>query len=283
MNIYSYNDYRLYLKEAFSSLRRRNGNLSMREIHRRIGCTSPSYFKEVVVDAKKNMSFTMARKVAAFLKLDAHETEYFLALVGYNQAKTELERNHFYDQLIRYHGRSSADNRFLNVQEHAYLSSWEISAIREILQFHRNFGNRNADERRELADRFLPKLTDDQIVKAVETLKSLGFIRKDGRGNYRKTGQNLRSVKKTPAAYLTLCQNMKHALEIINTASPESRLFKNLIISVSAQAYEIIENRIQEFSKEILDIVSNDSLPEERLYSLGIQLFPLTKLPEIRK
>lgn len=277
MNVYCYTDYRLFLKDSFSTLQRTNANLSIREILRRIGSSSPSYYKEVVIDGKKNMGSSMARKVAAFLKLDSAETDYFLALVGYNQAKKELERSQYYEKLMLSKGCSQAENRFLTAQEYAYLSSWEISAIREFLHFYKNFKNRNDDERKDLACNFLPKLTVDQLDNAIEILESLKFIKKDVDGNYCKTSHNIRSVEKTPAAYLTLCQNMKHALEIINTAPSEARIFKNVIVSISSQTYSVIEKRIQEFSKEIIDIVSNDTLPEDQLYSLGVQFFPLTR------
>jgi uncharacterized protein (TIGR02147 family) len=280
MNIYHYINFRDFIKDAFSALRNENENLSIREILRRIGCASPSYFKEVIIDAQKKMSPVMTRKFALFLKLDTRETDYFLALVGYNQAETESERILYYEELLRHKVHTASENKFLELREYEYLSSWELSAIREFLHFHDGFKNLDAEERKKLAGCFLPKISDEQIKNAIQTLESLEFIKKDAHGNYRKTKQNIRSVKKTPAAYRTLCQNMKHALEIINTASPENRIFKNVIVSISSPTYEIIEKKVQEFCKEILDIASNDAYPEDRLYSLGLQFFPLTKLPE---
>ncbi len=283
MSVYSYSDYRQFLKDAFCELQRKNKHLSIREILRRIGSASPSYYKEVVIDSKKNMSQAMARKVAAFLKLDKNEADYFLALVGYNQSKTELERAVSYERLIRCVRRESVENRFLSVNEYKYLSSWEIPALREALRFHARFGNRDDADRKLLADRFLPKVTDEQVRKAITLLESLKFIEKDSAGNYRKTNHNIRCVEKTPAAYTILCQNMKHAQEIINTIAPETRIFKALILSVSAQEYALIEKKVNEFSKEILDIASNQGSVKDRLYSLGVQLFPLTKMPKEKR
>jgi uncharacterized protein (TIGR02147 family) len=280
MNIYSFTDYRKFLQETFSDLQRKNRTLSMREILRRIGCTSPSYYKEVVVDVKKNMSMAMARKIAAFLKLDPNAMEYFVALVGYNQAKTELERNHHYQQLILHNRGAIVENHFLTPNELAYFSTWEIPAIRELLLFYKNFKNRTAEERRKLAERFYPELSEVQVREAIELLEKLDFIKKDLHGNYRRTGQNIRQVKKNPLTYYMLRQNMKHAVQIINRISPDIRIFKNVTISMSEQAYKILEKKIQEFCGEVSDIVSNDSLPADRLYTLGIQLFPLTRTIE---
>jgi uncharacterized protein (TIGR02147 family) len=283
VNVFEYNDYRLFLRDSFSEARKRNKHLSIREILRRIGSASPSYYKEVVVDSKKNMSITMARKIAIFLKLDHNQANYFLALVGFNQAKTEAERAENYGQLVSLPKGAGAESRFLSAQEYAYLSSWEIPALREVLFFYPTFGNRNREERAKLAAQFIPKVSDEQMHRAIGVLESLGFIEKDGGGNFRKTRHNIRCVNKTPAAYLILSQYMKHALEIINIAEPDSRMFKNLILSMSSQAYGAIERKIQEFCKDILDIVSNDRLPADRLCSLGVQLFPLTKIPGVRK
>ena len=181
---------------------------------------------------------------------------------------------------MRHKVSSPLENQFLDPREYTYLSSWEISAIREFLHFYNGFKNFDAEDRKRLADCFFSKISDEQVNNAVQTLESLGFIKKDAQGNYYKTKQNIRSVRKTPAAYLTLCQNMKHALEIINRTSPQTRIFKNVIVSISAPTYEVIEKKIQEFCREILEIVCNDSNPEDRLYSLGLQFFPLTKARE---
>jgi uncharacterized protein (TIGR02147 family) len=282
MTIFNYTDYRLFLKDEFSALQRKNKHLSMREILRRIGCASPSYYKETVIDAKKNMGLSMARKIAAFLKLDKNEAAYFLTLVSYNQSRTESERVEYYEQLIRLGTRKGTESRILSSSEYGYVSSWEIPAIRELLKYRSNFGNRSKEERKQLADEFLPRLSEEQITQAMTILESLGFVKKDAHGNFKKTDQNIRSVEKTPAAYTLLCQNLKLAQEIINKAPSRSRMFKVLIVSTSSQAYELIEKKTNEYCKEILDIVSSDTNPEDRLYSLGVQLFPLTKLPEER-
>jgi len=280
MNIYSFTDYRKFLQEAFDDLQKKNSSLSMREILRRIGCASPSYYKEVVVDVKKNMGIAMARKIAAFLKLNQNETDFFIALVGYNQARTELERNHYYQQLIQHTKEKTAENYFLTPNELAYFSSWEISAIRELLLFYGDFKNSSALERKKLAERFYPDLSEEQVYNAVELLEKLQFIKRDNNGNFRRTSHNIRQVKKNPLTFFMLQQNMKHAVQIINTVSPDIRIFKNLTISMSGQAYKILEKKIQEFCSEVSEIVSHDSLPADRLYTMGIQLFPLTKSTE---
>lgn len=283
MNIYGYTDFRDFIKDAFSELRKGNANLSIREILRRIGCSSPSYFKEVVIDAQKKMTTVMAGKFAQFLKLDTHETSYFLALVGYNQAQTESERIRYYQEMLHNKVDKVSENQFLELREFEYLSSWEISALREFLQIYDGFKNKDSIERKKIASCFIPKISEEQIDKAIKALETLGFIEKNDQGNYRKTRQNIRSVKKTPAAYLTLCQNMRHALEIINIVSPEERIFKNLTLTFPSKIYGLIENKIHEFCKEILDISSNNPDPEDRLYSLGLQFFPLTRSPGDKK
>ncbi len=280
MSVYNYNDYRLFLRDETARLRRKNRNLSIREMLRRVGISSPSYYKEVVVDAKKNMSPAMARKFAWYLKLDKNETEYFAALVGFNQARTEIDRNRHYEKIIGFTHKESIESKFLSIDEYKYISSWEIPAIREALQFHKNFGNRDAKERKQLADRFLPKVTEEQVAQAIRLLESLGFIKKDSRGNFHGTRLSLRCKEKTPAAYALLCQNIKHAQEIINRASRESRVFRALIVNISKQSYDLIESKVNEFCKEVLEIASNDSCEADRLYSLGIQFFPLMKIPE---
>lgn len=282
MNIYSYTDYRQFIKARVEELRKRIPKLSIRELLRRVGCTSPSYYKEVILDGKIKMSLSKARDFAAFFNLSGTETAYLLLLVQYTHAKTQNERIYLYEQMLKSEKPppSATDDRILTVNEYAYLSNWYLSAIREVLQFYPGFGNRNREERLRLSRFFCVKMTEEQICEAIDILERLGFIAKNEAGNYRKTAQNIRSVQKTPAAYKTLCHHMQMAQTIINTAPPASRVFKTMVLSMTEETYLLIENKINELSREIYSLLNKEKHREDRLYSLSMQFFPLTKLPE---
>lgn len=282
MSIYQYLDFRHFIRGRVSALQAENEHLSIREILRRVKCTSPSYYKEVIVDAKKRMSLTVARRFAHFFTLTPAETDYFILLVQFNQAKTELERLHFYEKLIHFKQKPQTENHFLTIREYGYMAHWQNVVVRELLPLLSAFGNRSAAERAELAAKLRIPITDKQIDSAIALLESLRFIRKDAEGNYRKTDTTIRAETRSPAAYKMLCQFTDLSKEIINTSEVQDRLFKVAILSMSKENRAIIEKKLDAVCQEIVEIAGADSESADRLYGMNIQFYPLTKLPEER-
>ncbi len=281
MNIYSYSDYRRFIRDEIESLRKENPKLSIREILRRVGCSSPSYYKEVIIDGRKNMSVPVARRFSDFLKLSGNEAEYFLLLVQYNQAKTELERLSFYEKLLNFRKRTASEDYFLKVNEYGYMMDWCNMVVRELLPLAGDFGNRSEAERNALVQLLRVKLSEKQIDDSIRLLEALNFIKKNSRGNYRKTDATIRAENKSPAAFQTLCQFTELGNRVINTTDPQYRMFKVAVTAMSGKSYKIIEKKISDLCREIVEIASSaDGAETDRLYAINIQFFPLTKLPE---
>ena len=278
MNIYSYLDFRQFLRDRIDALRRDNNNLSIREILRRVRCASPSYYKEVVVDGKKKMSLSTARRFAAFLQLSADETAYLLLLVQYNQAASTIDRQHFYEAMIDLRKPPVTDDHFLTIGEYGYVAEWYHTVIRELLPLLEEFGNRSAGERRMLAGLLRVHLTDRQIDEAINLLEALTFIRKNGDGNYEKSDTTIRVEQKSPAAYQALCRFLDVGKTVISSTDPLYRLFKVAVLGTNRETAAVIEKKINEVCQEIVQIAGTSG--NDRLYALNIQFFPLTRLPE---
>lgn len=280
MNIFDYIDYRHYLRDRIDALRAENANLSIREILRRLDCSSPSYYKEVIVDAKKNMSISTARRFAAFLRLSDTETEFFILLIQYNQAKTELERVHFYEKLLTADKKPVSSDHVLNVNEYEYMTSWRNAAVRELLGIFMDFGNRSPDERKQLSALLRVPVSDRQIDDAVMLLEKLKFIKKNSRGNYRKTETTIKAEKKSPSAYQALCQFVDLGKSVINTTEPDYRSFKVAVLGLDRDTHAIIQKKLDEVCHDIVNLSGATTSVSDRLYALNIQFFPLTRLPE---
>ena len=278
MNIYSYLDYRQFLRDRIDTLRRENDKLSIRELLRRVQCSSPSYYKEVVVDARKKMSLTTARRFAAFLRLSADETGYLLLLVQYNQAVSDVDRQHFYELLLRCRKKPAAENHFLKISEYGYMSEWHHTVIRELLPLLGDFGNRNGEERARLARLLRVNLTDRQIDEAITILEKLKFIRKNEDGNFEKSDSTIRIEQKSPAAYRALCRFLDMGKSIIPATDSLYRLFKVAVLGMNRDTAAVIEKKINDLCQEIVSIAG--TAEPDRLYAMNIQFFPLTRLPE---
>ncbi|MBN1756668.1 MAG: TIGR02147 family protein [Chitinispirillaceae bacterium] len=278
MTIYAYLDFRDFLRDRIDALRRENTKLSIREILRRVQCASPSYYKEVVIDGRKKMSLSAARRFAAFLKLSADETVYLLLLVQYNQAASTVDREHFYGALIDRQKKPAGADHFLTIGEYGYMAEWYHTVIRELLPLLEGFGNRSAGERRQLASLLRVPLTDRQIDEAITLLEELKFIRKNSEGNYEKSDTTIRVEQKSPAAYQALCRFLDVGKSVITSTDPLYRLFKVAVLGTNRDTAVLIEKKINEVCQEIVQIAGASE--SDRLYALNIQFFPLTKLPE---
>lgn len=279
MKVFDYLDYRRFIRDSVESLQQENPHLSVRELLRRVRCSSPSYYKEVIVDAKKRMSLATARRFAEFFRLPTEETDYFLLLVQYNQAKSELERIRFYEQLLQVMPKSSVEDHFLSINEYGYLSDWHNSVVRELLPLAEAFANRDTGEREALARLLRVRISEGQIDIAIKLLESLKFIRRDKQGNYVKSAVAIKNGDKTPAAFRTLCQFTDLGKSVINTTDPLYRLFKIAVLSMNEENFAVIEKKINDVCSEIVALSGTSQTPPDRLYALNIQFFPLTRLP----
>jgi uncharacterized protein (TIGR02147 family) len=160
------------------------------------------------------------------------------------------------------------------------MAQWYHMVIRELLPLLPEFGNRTQEERHALSKLLRVRLTDRQIDETIKLLERLKFIQRNEQGNFEKTDAAIRSEKKSPAAYTTLCQFMDIGKTIINTTDIPSRLVKMAVLSMNSDIFSIIERKINEAFQEIADIAGTAKPDIDRLYAINIQLFPLTRLPE---
>jgi uncharacterized protein (TIGR02147 family) len=163
------------------------------------------------------------------------------------------------------------------------MAQWQNTVIRELMPLLGDFGNRGREEREAIARLLRMNVSDRQIDDAIKLLEMLKFIKKDRKGNYRKTDAAIKADKKTPAAFKMLSQFTDLGKSIINTTDPEHRLFKIAVLSMNRAIRAVIEKRIDEMCQEIVGLSGSASGKADRLYAMNIQFFPLTRLPEEEK
>lgn len=98
--IYEYNDYRAFLRDRFSALKKQNPMFSYRAFNRLAGLKNSGFLK-LVIDGQKNLGQTGIWKMARGFKLTEDEARYFAALVHFNQAKEIDEKNHYKQEIQR--------------------------------------------------------------------------------------------------------------------------------------------------------------------------------------
>jgi uncharacterized protein (TIGR02147 family) len=99
-DIFSYTDYRLFIKDHCNNLKKTKPFFSYRYIAQKAGLKSAGFISWVV-SGKRTMSMKLAHKITTIFKLGKRETEYFLLLVQHNQSTNVQERQHACSPFVR--------------------------------------------------------------------------------------------------------------------------------------------------------------------------------------
>jgi len=267
--LYSYTDYRLYLKDWYTENKQKKNCFSYRYIAEKIGFKSAGHFTQIL-KGQANISRSLLLRFIKFLKLNKKESDYFQWLVAFNQAATLQEKRLLYEQLDRIKNTSF---KLLDPDQYTFYNEWYYSAVRDLLAIYPFAG-----DYRQLARLIEPSISVVQARKAIELLKRLKLITVDSDGVYHQTDAILstRSMGHSVALSNYAVEMIDRAKEAVNALPKEERDISWTGFAVSEKTFALISEEISTCRKRILELAKNDSDPE-RVYHLNIQCFPVSK------
>lgn len=268
LNIFSYQDYRAYLKDTYSNRRKRG--LSHRGLARRAGLSSPSFLK-AVMDGQKNLAPATARRVASALGLAGDAAEYFRLLVVLNQASDPPERRNAQVGLGRL--RRYQDVQALAEATDAYHRHWYLPAIRE-LSLTRAF----RAEPTWIARKLVPPILAREAKQALATLEQLGLLRRDDAGELRASHQQVDTGLEPNSDQIANFHRamIARASQALTDVPRPDRDISSITLSVDATGLIGIKRRIQEIRRELLDEFDAGTSGVQ-IVQVNFQLFPLSK------
>ena len=131
----------------------------------------------------------------------------------------------------------------------------------------------------EIARQFLPDFSAEEIKASLQFLLKNNFLEKKDDGRYERTTKMIPSSKKDlskSSIRLMHSQISKMSFDALDDLPASERDFSALVLGISKQSYEKILVELEAFRKKILDIAVNDQ-NVEKIYFLGLKLFPLTR------
>lgn len=272
IDIFSYTDYRLFVKDYCDERKKTQTFFSYRYIAQKAGLKS-SGFISWVVSGKRTVSAKLAHKLTEILKLGKRETEYFLLLVSHNQATTVEERQHYLDRMLAF--RSTRTTVVKRDRDQYYLR-WYYSAIRELVALS------PISDEQEIAQMLRPSITRAEAKEALDLLCRLGFIRQDDDGIYERIDAAITSGTDVDPAIIHAFQvaMMQLAQSAPYRIPKEDRDISTLTISCNAADLAKIRERVRQMRAEITEIACA-SENADRVFQINTQLFPLSKtIPE---
>lgn len=273
IDIFEYLDFRAYLREYIGARKESNPAFSSRAVAQRL-CCDPGFFNRVL-NGTRNLSPELGLKVCDILKFGKRQRRYFELLVLYNQARSDTESSHYFEQLC-----SVRDARIRQVssKQLPVYSRWYYVVLRELL----NLVSCPADEdeaSRELASWLEPKVPVSEVKKSVRMLQELGFVERKQDGTFQLSDKFITTGNDLPREVTNriLLEFIELARMAAFRLSRDERSISTLTFSASAEAAKQIKGKLEEYRREILSIVAADAASVDRVYTLNMQLFPVTK------
>ena len=270
--IFEYLDYREFLKDYYSAKKEANPAFSLRVFSDKIGFKAKDFISRVM-NGDKNLSSQSIPKVASGLRLGKHETEFFIALVKFNQAETTEERNSAFGEMqaVLKVVRFAEKQHLLGHAQYMVYSDWKHLTIRSLIGMFGFDGDYEA-----LAKRVHPRITAEEAKKSVKLLEDCQLIKKEKDGNYTLTESAITTGDRTSRLALRGYhqQCLKLAADSIDRDPPGTRHISGLTLGISQEGYERIVERINAFRKEIALIAEEDE-SADKVFQLQFALFPV--------
>jgi uncharacterized protein (TIGR02147 family) len=268
IDIFSYTDYRRFLKEACEEIRTTKPFFSYRYIAQKAGLKSVGFISWVI-KGKRNMSASLTHKIGIILKLGKREAEYFDLLVSQNQAKTIEERQYYLNRLMAFR---STRTTIVERDRDQYYSQWYYSAIRELVSLI------EISDEKQIAQLLKPPISRAEARDALLLLERLGMIRKTKNGAYERIDAALISGPGVDPAIIHGFQiaTMRLAESALHDFPKEERDISTVTLSCNSRDLNRVRERIREMRDEITEIacVSENA---DSVFQLNTQFFPLTR------
>jgi uncharacterized protein (TIGR02147 family) len=271
ISVFNYTDYRKFLGDYYSEKKSLNSHFSYQVFADKAGIKSKTYLYRVI-SGSKNLAKCSVLKVAKAINLNYRETEYFTAIVDFNNAKSIKDKEFYFKKIKQLSpgisGHSLQSNQF------DYFSKWYFVAIRELATMIDFKGNYKL-----LAKAVDPPITADQAEVAVQTLCALGLIKKMSSGKYCQTEAALTTDPNIFPFAVQLFQKecLNLASQSIENHNRAVRDISTLTVGISSSGFEQICQELTTCRKRIVEIVRNDN-PVDRVYQINFQMFPVSKV-----
>ncbi len=273
-SIFDYMDYRSFLNDFIVNKKKLNPSYSMRALASRIQC-NPGFFNRIL-RGERNLMPSHIVELGKVIRFTRKEQQYFELLVAYNQAKKQLERDHYFEQLQQF---KKTAVKLLDNSQYGLYSHWYFLVLRELLSIM-CCKNGSDLSYREIGKMLNPPISSSEVKEALEMLVNLGVLREDQEGNLKPADSFTASGTDVPLVIVNrfLLEFADLAKRAVDVFPRDKRRFSTLTFSVSQGGFLKIAERIDEFRRDLLKIVEDDEAKPDRVYHLNFHLFPVSAI-----
>lgn len=269
-DIYQYDDFRAFLKDAFGHRKLSDAEYSYRRFAKEAGIANPGYLLDVIT-GKRTLSDNAAAKAAAAFALNEAETEFFRLLVDFGQSKKDAKRQEIYREILYRRNRS----RFARLSPSLvkYYQDFHYPLVYSALHAFDFRGDYES-----FGAVFDPPIAPGSLKKYIRDLCEWELVVQGPDGRYTVT----EAFVEPPGTMGALVRRLNRewilqAAESLFRFSPEDRHVSTLLLSVSDATRKRIRDEVENFRRQVLDLVARDQGTPSGLMQLSLQYFPKTK------
>jgi uncharacterized protein (TIGR02147 family) len=260
---FHYTDYRKFLGDFF-----KEHAVSYNNICKQTGIKSRGHLS-LIINGKVNISQEQALKFTQCCDLKKRETEFFAAMVRFNQEKNTELKIRLFEELI-----SFRESPIYRVGTHAYkyYGAWYHSVLRALLEFIDVKGYASF-----IAKMTAPPIRPDQSRKSLKLLAGLGLIAADAKGFWRPTRKSIDTGSTEESVMINnfVLSMLDRAREAMDRFPREERIYSCVTLGVNKQGYDELLKELREFRRRSAEIAQK--FPADRVVQINFQMFPVSR------
>jgi hypothetical protein len=258
--------YRQYIEREFRRRCRRNSLYSLRAFARDLEI-SPSKLSEVL-RGKCGLSAHAAEELCKQLNLSQVETQHFVILVEAEHSRNSTRKAQARDLLKTFQATHGYNE--LDLERFKIISDWQHLALLELMELDTFESNLEWMAQALDLDIFL-------VSESLERLENFNLVEVVD-GKYRPTGGNMAVATNVPSREMREfhLQMMAKASECVETGRMEDRGVSHMIFAMDEKDFPKAQEALKKFRREFATTLQ-EGAHKNSLYSLGIQLIPITK------
>lgn len=271
MDVYAYDDYRAWLRDAWRS---RSQKLTHREFAKQAGFSNPGYLNDVIKGTRQ-LSPTALAKVIKVFGLEGNEAEFFTLLVEFSRARNPERKKELYAKVLFRRNRSSFTR--VDPARSRYYQDYRYPLVRAAIEASRFRGDYAS-----LAKFLDPPLAEAQVRKCVRDLCEWGLVIQHPNGQYKVTDKLVEPASDQGELIRRLNRHwIQESALAIDRLGPDRRHISTILLNVSSQTAAEVRSKLERFREEVFQLIRADENPETVL-QLSLALFPRTKVRESR-
>jgi uncharacterized protein (TIGR02147 family) len=270
MDIYQYDDFRLFLREKYHQKMLDVPKYSYRKFAKEAGFANPGYLNDVIKGFKP-LSENAAEKMGKAFQLKAHEIEFLKLLAAFGQARTQEKKTRFYKQIAVRRNRSRFTR--LNPAMSKYYQDYRYLLVRgaiEVLDFR---GDYDA-----LAVFLDPPVPVAIVKKMVRDLCEWNLVEQGPDGRYQTTSSMVEPGAQLPGMGRQLNGEwLSQAREALHRLPKEKRHVSTMVLNISEALSREINEMLEKFREEVFRKVESDRDPQ-RIMQLSVAYVPKSRI-----